>query len=182
MTGPDPQRLEFLKAGPEHLDLLRDMSITTFRDTYGAHNTEEDMTHHVATVFHPDRLLGEIADARIGYHIAYLDGTPVGYIRVNFADAQTDVNDPKSLELERIYVLKTFQGRKFGDQLIARTFELAREAGMEYVWLGVWEKNEKAQRFYERMGFTIFGTHYFVLGNDPQKDWLMKKGVDTRQL
>lgn len=178
MADQHPESLEFKKAGPEDLDLLREMSIVTFHETYEAYNTEADMKHHVETVFDPGRMLDEISDVRIGYHIGYLDGTPVGYIRVNLAEVQTDVKDPKSLELERIYVLKAFQGRKFGDQLIARTFELAREAGLEYVWLGVWEKNEKAQRFYERMGFTIFGTHYFILGNDPQKDWLMKKMIE----
>ena len=180
MPDQRPETLHFKKAGPPDLDLLREMSIITFRDTYEAYNTEEDMTHHIETVFHPDRFLEEMADDRIGYHIAYLQDQAVGYIRVNFAGVQTDVNDPKSLELERIYVLKAFQGRKFGDQLIARTFDLGREAGMEYVWLGVWEKNEKAQRFYERMGFTIFGEHHFILGTDPQLDWLMKKEIEDR--
>jgi ribosomal protein S18 acetylase RimI-like enzyme len=180
MSTHSSETLHFQKAGPAHLDLLRDMTIRTFRDTYAAHNTEEDMKHHVDTVFHPDRFIEEIADARIGYHIAYLGDVPVGYIRVNLAGVQTDVNDQKSLELERIYVLQDFQGRKFGDQLIAKTFDLAREAGLDYVWLGVWKKNEKAIRFYERMGFTIFGTHDFILGTDPQSDWLMKKMIEDR--
>jgi diamine N-acetyltransferase len=171
--------LSFKQAGPEDLELLRDLSISTFRDTYEAHNTEEDMLHHVATVFHPDRLRSEMADSRIGYHIAYADGKPVGYIRVNQNGVQSDVHDPESLELERIYVLKEFQGRRFGDQLIQKTMDLAREAGLKFVWLGVWKKNEKAIRFYERMGFTIFGTHDFVLGNDPQSDWLMKRILDS---
>lgn len=175
-----PIPLRFEKAGPAHLELLRDMSIRTFRDTYEAYNTEEDMRHHIATVFHPDRFLEEMADDRIGYHIAFLDDAPVGYIRVNSSGAQSDVNDPMSLELERIYVVKEQQGRRFGDQLILKTFGLAREAGLEYVWLGVWKKNEKAIRFYERMGFTIFGTHDFMLGNDPQSDWLMKKMIEDR--
>lgn len=173
-----PVSLRFLKAGPAQLDLLRDMSIRTFRDTYEAFNTEEDMRHHVATVFHPDRFLEELADERIGYHIAFLGDEAVGYIRVNMSGVQSDVNDPTSLELERIYVVKEHHGRRFGDQLIEKTIQLAREAGLEYVWLGVWKKNEKAIRFYQRMGFTIFGTHDFILGNDPQSDWLMKRIVD----
>ena len=172
--------LHFRKADATYLDLLRDMSIRTFRDTYEAYNTEEDMAHHIDSVFHPDRFMEEIADDRIGYHIGYLGDVPVGYIRVNLAGAQTDVNDPQSLELERIYVLRNFQGRKFGDQFVAKTFDLARDAGLDYVWLGVWKKNEKAIRFYERMGFIIFGTHDFILGTDPQSDWLMKKMIDDR--
>lgn len=172
--------LSFHQATTSDLTLLRDMSIRTFHDTYAAYNTEEDMAHHVATVFHPDRFLEELNDDRIGYHIGFLDDEPAGYIRVNLSGVQTDVNDPASLELERIYVLKEFQGRRLGDQLIAKTMELAREAGLEYVWLGVWKKNEKAIRFYQRMGFEIFGTHDFLLGTDPQSDWLMKKKIEDR--
>ena len=180
MSIHDPGILSFREARPADLELLRDLSIRTFQDTYAAFNTEADMAHHISTVFHPDRLLEEMGDERIGYHIAFLGDEPAGYIRVNMSGIQTDVNDPDSLELERIYVLKAFQGRRFGDQLIAKTFDLAREAGLAYVWLGVWKRNEKAVRFYQRMGFEIFGTHEFVLGTDPQSDWLMKKPTGDR--
>jgi diamine N-acetyltransferase len=167
--------LQFQKASRRELDLLRDMHIRTFRDTYAEFNTEEDMQLHIATVFSPDRLLAEMEDPRIGYYMAYLGDIPVGFTRVNQAGVQTDVNDPKSLELERIYVEKEWKGRKFGDQLMEHAMGLAREAGMHYLWLGVWEKNLPAIRFYERNGFAIFGTHHFVLGSDPQSDWLMRK-------
>jgi ribosomal protein S18 acetylase RimI-like enzyme len=169
--------LRIRKATPADLDILRDIHIRTFQDTYGEYNTEEDMRLHIATVFSPEQLLAEMDDPRIGYYLAYLDEIPVGFTRVNHAGVQTDVNDPKSLELERIYVEKEWKGRKFGDQLIEHAMGLAREAGMEYLWLGVWEKNLPAQRFYERNGFTIFGTHHFILGSDPQSDWLMRKDV-----
>jgi len=169
--------LLFKKATPTELDVLRDLHIRTFRDTYGEFNTEEDMQLHIDTIFSPERLLADMEDPRIGYYLAYLDDVAVGFTRVNHAGVQTDVNDPKSLELERIYVDKEWKGRKFGDQLIEHSMGLARSAGLDYLWLGVWEKNLPAQRFYERNGFTIFGTHHFILGSDPQSDWLMRKDI-----
>jgi ribosomal protein S18 acetylase RimI-like enzyme len=176
-TAPPGETLIFRRAVPADLALLRDLHIRTFRDTYAEFNTEEDMQLHIETIFSSDRLLAEMEDPRIGYHIAYLGDVPIGFTRVNQAGVQTDVNDPNSLELERIYVEKAWKGRRFGDQLMEHAMGLAREAGKDYLWLGVWEKNLPAIRFYERNGFSIFGTHHFVLGSDAQSDWLMRKDV-----
>ncbi len=167
--------LDFMKVTPSDINLLRDISIRTFKDTYADFNTVEDMQQHEETVFSPDRLLSEIQDVRVSYFFAKVDAVTVGYIRLNSAGMQTDLNDPLSLELERIYVLKEYQGNGYGASLLDYSFLKAKEAKSNYLWLGVWQKNEKALRFYIRNGFSIFGTHDFMLGNDPQADWLMRK-------
>ena len=98
----------------------------------------------------------------------------VGYFKLNWGDAQKDIHDENAVEIERIYVLKEFQRKRIGQQMLAKTIELAKDKGAEYIWLGVWEKNIKAIRFYEKHGFEKFGEHVFMLGNDKQTDHLMK--------
>lgn len=100
-----------------------------------------------------------------------------GYLKVNEAPSQTDVNDPASLEIERIYVSGEFQGEGLGRYLMEQAISMAVERKKKYVWLGVWEKNEKAIRFYKRNGFCKIGTHSFVMGDDVQTDHIMRKDL-----
>lgn len=96
---------------------------------------------------------------------------------MNEAAAQTDVHDEASLEIERIYVSQDFQGAGLGRLLMTYALDFAAEKRFAYVWLGVWEKNARAIRFYERNGFRKFATHVFVMGDDAQTDWLMRKDL-----
>ncbi|MCB0820060.1 MAG: GNAT family N-acetyltransferase, partial [Bacteroidetes bacterium] len=79
-----------------------------------------------------------------------------------------------SLEIERVYVLKEFHGMHVGRKLLEKAIELANSQNSEFVWLGVWEKNHKAIRFYEKNGFKPFDKHIFRLGEDEQTDIMMK--------
>ena len=54
-------------------------------------------------------------------------------------------------------------------------FKIAQENKCDVMWLGVWEYNPRAIRFYEKHGFVEVGSHVFQLGKDPQIDLLMQK-------
>ncbi|MEX1301581.1 MAG: GNAT family N-acetyltransferase, partial [Desulfotignum sp.] len=95
--------------------------------------------------------------------------------------SQTESKAENTLEIERIYVLKEFHGKTVGQQLYEKAMEIAKEKSVTYVWLGVWEKNSKAIRFYEKNGFKAFDTHIFRLGNDKQTDILMKHQMKQRR-
>ena len=58
--------------------------------------------------------------------------------------------------------------------MLERIQELARSEGKQYLWLGVWEYNPGAIRFYERLGFVIFDKHPYYIGKDRQMDWMMR--------
>jgi ribosomal protein S18 acetylase RimI-like enzyme len=93
---------------------------------------------------------------------------------VNFGPSQTDVKDDKSLEIERIYVLKEFHGQQVGQMLFDKAIQIAKQQHADYVWLGVWEHNPRAIQFYKKNGFVEFDRHIFHLGNDAQTDIMMK--------
>ncbi|UII23452.1 GNAT family N-acetyltransferase [Fulvivirga ligni] len=164
----------FEKAEIEDVKLLLNLAIKTFRDTYSDKNTKEDMEIYVASEFTPEKILSELENEDIEYHFAKIDDEIVGYLKVNFGDCQTEKDHPNTVELARVYVVKDYQGRKIGNSLIAKAMDIGRQRNAKYLWLGVWEENQKAIRFYERNGFTIFGKHSFLLGEDLQEDWLMK--------
>ena len=79
------------------------------------------------------------------------------------------------MEIERIYVLQAFHGTGLGQRLYDKAIEIALQYQLDYVWLGVWEENKRAIRFYEKNGFVTFSRHIFRVGEEEQTDLMMKK-------
>jgi ribosomal protein S18 acetylase RimI-like enzyme len=98
----------------------------------------------------------------------------IGYLKLNVGASQTEVKDNDAIEIERIYVLKSFQGKRVGQLLFDKAIQIAKEQNAEFVWLGVWEENKKAIQFYTKNGFVEFDQHVFVLGDEAQTDIMMK--------
>ncbi|WP_343633961.1 GNAT family N-acetyltransferase [Fluviicola sp.] len=157
------------------LELVRKIGSETFYETFADSNTEADMQHYLAVNFSPEKLLAELSNPNSLFFLAWDRETPVGYLKLNTGEAQTDVKEAVSIEIERIYVKAAYHGKKVGQLLYEKALEIARELNKEYIWLGVWEKNPRAIRFYEKNGFMAFSKHLFQLGTDEQTDILMKK-------
>jgi len=132
------------------------------------------MQHFLDTHFDTEKLTEEINNPHSAFYFAMIDGKAIGYLKINFGPAQTELQDDKGIEIERIYVLKEFQGLKVGKLLFEKAVQLAKDRNAAYVWLGVWEKNLKAIAFYERQGFVQFDKHGFQFGDEEQTDLMMK--------
>lgn len=156
------------------VDTLRQLSVQTFFETYAAKNTAANMEQYAKQTFSREQLLEEINNPLVEFYFAYQNEELVGYIKINIGTAQTDIKTNDCLEIERIYILNSFQGKNIGQLLLHKAREIARRKQFAYVWLGVWEENPRAFHFYEKNGFTAFGKHSFKLGEDLQSDILMK--------
>lgn len=157
------------------LDTIVKMSRETFSDTFAKDNTKENMDAYLDKAFDKQVIEKELRDDDCRYFLAIENGTPAGYAKLKMGDER--MLDETSLELERIYVVHQFQGKQIGAALLERCLEFAREGRFHWIWLGVWEKNIKAQSFYLKRGFEKFGEQIFELGNDRQTDWLMRKWI-----
>jgi len=122
-------------------------------------------------------VLEELAEKNSAFFIAFADAKPAAYMKVNFLSAQTEPQGDDSLEIQRIYVLSVFKGLHIGSALMKKAESFAKEKGLHNLWLGVWEHNEPAKDFYIHKGFERFGEHVFVLGDDSQTDFLMRKKI-----
>ncbi len=123
------------------------------------------------------QLSDELEDENSEFYFAIHKNEVIGYLKVNHGDAQTELKDQSSLEIERIYVLKEFQGKAVGQLLYERALQIANQMEVDYVWLGVWEKNPRAIAFYKKNGFVEFDKHIFRLGEDDQTDIMMRLKV-----
>ncbi len=165
------------KCTMDDFDVLRELSIRTYYETFAHLNTTEDMQVYLDEAFEINKLCGELNNSDSDFFLLYFNNTIAGYLKLNEAPSQTDVNDSDALEIERIYVAREFQDEGLGRYLMEQAINIATEHKKKYVWLGVWEKNEKAIHFYEKNGFYEIGTHSFVMGEDVQTDYIMRKDL-----
>lgn len=166
--------MQIRKLNLSDIENLQKMSIQTFRETFEELNSEEDMQQYIVENLNAEKLKCEIANPDSEFFFAENESKILGYLKLNFKESQTEKLDEHYFEIERIYVLKAFLGQKIGQFLLNKAIEIGREKKLEYVWLGVWEDNHRAIRFYEKNGFSVFGKHDFILGDDVQTDLLMK--------
>jgi ribosomal protein S18 acetylase RimI-like enzyme len=157
------------------LDTLVQISRKIFYDSFHHMNTPENMAEYMDRAFNPDQLLSELINPMSEFYFITSDDVIAGYLKLNKDTAQSDIRDETSLEIERIYIDQAFQGKGLGAILITKALERATALNLQYIWLGVWEKNTDAKRFYERQGFVEFGTHEFRMGDEMQTDILMRR-------
>jgi len=162
-------------ATTEDAALIADLSRQTFYDTFAAANTVENMDKFMNEAFTREKLMAEVGAAGNTFLLAYDGNEPVGYARLCETGSPLLMENGAALEIARIYAVQKSIGKGVGRALMQHCIELARQKNARIIWLGVWEKNEKAIAFYTKWGFEKFGDHVFMLGNDPQTDWLMKK-------
>jgi ribosomal protein S18 acetylase RimI-like enzyme len=158
-------------------EALSAIGASTFFDTFTGTCTEEDMQQFLHDYFNIEQVKKELADESDFFFFAEMDGVPAGYVRMKEEYTNFDLMQQwKALELKRIYVDKAFHGKGIAQQLIGFVESFARQNNYEVIWLGVWEHNYRAKKFYEKCGFEDSGhTHEFPIGNTPQTDnWLWK--------
>jgi ribosomal protein S18 acetylase RimI-like enzyme len=166
--------IEIQKATLNDLEILQKISIQTFTETFAAVNTPDNLANYINDSFNTEQLTTELSNRNSMFYLAYSNAVAVGYLKINFGDAQTETHDQNALEVHRIYVLQTFHGKNIGQLLLNEAKKLAENNGIASIWLGVWEENYRALQFYAKNGFVVFDQHVFTLGNDKQTDLLMQ--------
>lgn len=171
------QMIDIRQASEEDAKPLTDLAYTTFWDAFAHHpkNAPDDLNHYMRQAFNQDQIEVELADPRSIFLIAEIDGKPAGYSKLIVDSIETGITASRPIELSRLYSHQEFLGKGVGQNLMDECFLRARADGYDVMWLGVWEYNPRAQRFYEKNGFRVVGRHTFQLGSDPQTDLLMQK-------
>ncbi len=164
-------------ANIEDAKALTDLAYTTFWDAFAHHpkNAPDDLNHYMRQAFSLEQTTKELGDENSVFLIAELDGEPAGYAKLITNTTEEGITAERPIELNRLYAHQQFLGKGIGQALMDACFERARTNRHDVMWLGVWEFNPRAQRFYEKNGFRVVGSHVFQLGEDRQTDLLMQR-------
>lgn len=169
------ERITVSKALTSDVKTLQTIGKQTFFETFAADNTEEDMEKYLEKNFTVEKITKELNNPESTFFIAWQDTDAIGYLKLNTGAAQTELQDDTALEIERIYVKSDYHGKKIGQILYDKALETANAQHKKSIWLGVWEENLRAIKFYEKNGFVAFDKHIFKMGDDEQTDIMMRK-------
>lgn len=169
--------VKIIKCSREDLQILQEISIETFNDTFKDQNSPENMKAYLERAFNFKQLEEELSNVSSEIFFIYFNEELAGYLKVNMNDAQSEKLGDESLEIERIYIKNKFQKHGLGKYLLNKAMEIAMEHNKKKIWLGVWEKNENAIAFYKKMGFVQTGAHSFYMGDEEQIDFIMTKTI-----
>ncbi len=172
-------QLQYKKCTLNNLDELVAISKNTFITAFEKDNNPEDFKAYIDVAFEKNHIKKQLENPDSSFYFVFKSGQCVGYFKLNENTAQTDIKLDETIELERIYVLQEFQGQQIGSCMLQEAIKMAFERGKKYIWLGVWEKNRAAIRFYQKYGFSKFDTHPYYIGKDKQTDWLMRYVLDS---
>ena len=164
-------------ATKEDAALIADLSRETFYAAFAAQNTAENMAKFMNEQFTREALMAEVGSKHNIFLLAYIGDEVVGYARLREQNQPPELKDATAIEIARIYATTSSIGKGVGKILMEKCLEIATYLKKNTVWLGVWEHNQRAIEFYTKWGFKKFATHVFMLGDDPQTDWLMEKRI-----
>jgi diamine N-acetyltransferase len=178
-TPTDRPSLHLRQATVDDAKLLAGLAYTTFWDAFAHHpkNAPDDLNHYMRQAFNIDQIKSELAEEKNVFLLAEIDGKPAGYAKLIIGSIEDGVTAKHPVELNRLYSHQEYLGQGVGQNLMDECFDRARGHGHDVMWLGVWEYNPRAQRFYEKNGFRLVGRHTFQLGSDPQTDLLMQRDL-----
>lgn len=156
---------------------LLTISKETFWDTFAPGNTKEIMDAYMKEAFEESKMRKELKAKDSWFYFIKQNGVPVGYLKVNINDSQTEEMGKDAFEVQRIYIKKEYKRKGLGTKLMNFAFDLCKKHNKKFLWLGVWEYNPEAQSFYRKLGFVQDGAHTFMMGEDAQTDIIMKKYI-----
>jgi len=170
-------KVDFLltKAEKKDIQSLSLFSKRSFTDTFKGTCTDQDLEYFLENTYAPHLLEMEFNNPRSEVWLLKKNENIAGYIKLNFNAVLPEPQSGQGMEIQRLYIGKEFIGLGLGKTLMIHAEKRAREENESLLWLGVWEHNENAKRFYENLGFEYFGSHPFPIGNTPQVDlWMIK--------
>jgi GNAT superfamily N-acetyltransferase len=153
--------------------VVADLARRTFYDTFAPTNNPVDMALHLESAYGVDQQTRELTDRDITTLLVEEGPSAIAYAQVRADHVPECVTGPNPIELWRFYVDAAWHGRGIAQALMEHVKAVARERGAKTLWLGVWERNDRARAFYAKCGFADAGEHIFLFGTDPQTDRVM---------
>ena len=154
------------KPTEKDLAALTALAKETFVQSHGHSASAEDIESYILTHYTEVIFRKEINQPNAVYYLLYYKNKLVGYSKINYNQPIVAVKAKKITKLERIYILEEFHGLGLGLVLFDYNLNLAEAKRQKGIWLYTWTGNDRAIRFYEKMGFEIVGSYDFRISDN----------------
>ncbi|WP_036502983.1 MULTISPECIES: GNAT family N-acetyltransferase [Nocardia] len=168
------------RAGLWDAEELSDVATATFPLACPPELTEESIDTFIAEVLSGERFGEYLSDPQRIVLKAVLGGDIVGYTMLISGEpvdsaVATLIEARPALEISKMYVMPGHHGGGVSTALMNAAVDYARRGGYPVIWLGVNQRNERAQRFYAKHGFQRIGTKTFTVGDQVCHDFVMQR-------
>jgi ribosomal protein S18 acetylase RimI-like enzyme len=167
--------IKIRKAKIEEVPAVRELAIEVYNDTFAEHNTPENLEAFFKDSYGLERFTTEFTEPETALYVALDELKIIGFLRLRKSSEVDKYLGTNHLELHRLYIHRDYHGSAVSKMFMEEALAYAKKEKFEWIWLGVWEKNFRAQKFYSKWGFERFSEHVFQMGDDPQTDWLLKR-------
>jgi GNAT superfamily N-acetyltransferase len=174
----DQRKIVVRPAALFEAEALLELAVRTYYETFAPVNTPENMQAYLSAAFNLPQLEMELKDPRGSFYLAEVDSSLAGYAKLMAGEIPACITGPSPVELARLYVAQRWHGAGVAHALMETCLSEARKRAFRTIYLGVWERNFRAQAFYRKWGFVRAGEHIFQMGDDPQTDWWLMRGVE----
>lgn len=171
--------MQIRRAAPADATVLTSVAEQSFRDAYTGISSLADIDAYCAEAYQPDIQRREILDSGWVTSLAECEGRLIGFVQIRLHSPNACIPDPGPAEINRIYLMQSWQGKGVADQLLEHSLQALMAGGTRWVWLGVWERNPRAIAFYRKYLFSEMGEQNFQLGSDIQRDLVMARNLET---
>lgn len=160
--------------GASDVEALASLGAASFVETFGPLYQPTDLAAFLAQS-HTGQAVGQaMAQADTAYQVAETDGALIGYCRIGALDLPVDAALPGAMELKQLYVRKPWQGAGVAAGLMDWAMDAFRKAGAPQVYLSVFSGNGRAQRFYQRYGFSWHMNYHFMVGTHRDEEFIYR--------
>jgi len=166
--------MQIRPANTNDANILAELGAKTFYDTFRPFHSEEDLQQYIKKAYSLELISENLLKETIQYFIAFDEAKPIGYLKLIKNVTHEKLNSKKNIALEKIYVLKGYLDKKVGKELMMEAINFSKQNNFETLFLGVWQENHRAVKFYRKFGFENFTTRTFQLGETLCDDFLMK--------
>ncbi len=172
------ESLSLYAANPDDAAEYSRVARATFYDSYAALSDPATMATHLHRNFSEALQRAELEDPDNTVLVAREpDGRWAGFVSLRTGSPPPCVIAEAPLHLARIYAVRGWHGRGAGAFLLEAAIACARDGGFDSLWLQVWERNDRAQRFYAKHGFVKIGTHPYQFGDEWEDDLVLLRAI-----
>ena len=175
------EKITIRTAGREDAAVISVLAAVTFYEAYFEQDEASSLSSYIIESFDKTLIEEDLANPDSKYFLLYLDEKAVGYAKLLRNSTAECIASQNAVELKRIYTLERVWGRGLGAKLLDHCLAAARSENFELLWLGVWEENLRALRFYEKHGFKKLGTIIFPYGDYEGTNFVMAVDLSTDQ-
>lgn len=155
--------IKIIKANATHSEIIARVGAQTFFESHGHSAPKEDIAHYISKKYNKETIIKEFNNQKAHYHLIYCDGVIAGFSKIELDTTNKNIADVNITKLDRIYLLETFHGKQLGTKLFQFNIELSKKHHQKGIWLAVWTENQKAVKFYQKMGFKSVGAFDFKI-------------------